>query len=265
MHREAKLLVDRWQSVAAHVRELPLRVGTARAELLGLPLEIVAPAIELLCARAGARDPAAREALLTVVTALVDPELGARRAELRIVALSHGLGGLARLLPVVGPLHAEPDFTDDDASDAPVPLKNAAGKPLTLGERKALARRPNRANFDKLLADPHPDVVRLLLENPRLTEDDVLRMASKRPAFPAILVELARHAAWSSRPRVRLALVLNPRTPPELAILFASLLGRPELESVSLATNLPRAVLDAARAHLGRPAPEPLGPAEAGG
>jgi hypothetical protein len=265
MHREAKLLVDRWQSVATHVRELPLRVGTARAELLGLPLEIVAPAIELLCARAGARDPAAREALLTVVTALVDPELGARRAELRIVALSHGLGGLARLLPVIGPLHAEPDFADDDASEAPVPLKNAAGKPLTLGERKALARRPNRANFDKLLADPHPDVVRLLLENPRLTEDDVLRMASKRPAFPAILVELARHAAWSSRPRVRLALVLNPRTPPELAILFASLLGRPELESVSLATNLPRAVLDAARAHLGRPAPEPLGPAEAGG
>src|SRR2546430_7350917 len=36
---------------------------------------------------------------------------------------------------------------------------SSTGRALTLGERRALARKPSRAAFDKLLRDPHPLVI----------------------------------------------------------------------------------------------------------
>ena len=72
------------------------------------------------------------------------------------------------------------------------------GRPLTLGERKSLARRPDRAMLDRLLHDPHPDVIRRLLRNPRLTEDDVVRLAARRPGRPEVLVENRAVAALDS-------------------------------------------------------------------
>jgi hypothetical protein len=53
---------------------------------------------------------------------------------------------------------------------------------LTLGERKSLARAPNKKRLlDKLLHDQDPTVIANLINNPRLTERDILKIASKRP------------------------------------------------------------------------------------
>ena len=49
------------------------------------------------------------------------------------------------------------------------------------------------------------------------TEDDVIRLAAKRPNRPDVLVQIARSDKWMHRARVRLTLVLNPQTPPEVA------------------------------------------------
>ena len=93
------------------------------------------------------------------------------------------------------------------------------GRPLTLGERKSLARRPDRAMLERLLGDPHPLVIKRVLANPRLTEDfqTVLRLAAKRPCRPDVLAEIARAPRWAHSARVRLALILNPGTPLEIA------------------------------------------------
>src|SRR6185312_9946308 len=106
-------------------------------------------------------------------------------------------------------------------------------------ERRALARRPSRAAFDKLLRDPHPMVVKNLLQNPRLTEDDVIRMVARRPAYPEVIAEVARHPVWSQRARVRMAIVQNPGAPPELAVPLLRLLVRPELQQVTAAADVP--------------------------
>jgi hypothetical protein len=104
----------------------------------------------------------------------------------------------------------------------------------------------------KVLADPHPDVVRNALATPRLTEDDVVRMVTRRPGHAETLGEVARHPRWCHRPRVRAALVLNPATPPQLAIALVALLRRPELALVVEATALHPAVRSAARERLER-------------
>ncbi len=61
-------------------------------------------------------------------------------------------------------------------------------------------------------------MIRTLLMNPRLTESDVLRVASLKPTSPAILEEVFFHSKWIARYRVKKALVLNPYCPPAIAL-----------------------------------------------
>lgn len=105
------------------------------------------------------------------------------------------------------------------------------GRALTLGERKALARRPNRSLFDKLLLDPHPAVIRNVLANPMTTEDDVVRLAARRPLREEVIHEIIRHPKWNVRRRVRMALVLNPYTPAEVGVPLVGVLLRSELRT----------------------------------
>lgn len=129
------------------------------------------------------------------------------------------------------------------------------GRPLTLGERKFLARRPDRETMQRLLGDPHPAVIHRLLANPRALEDDVVRLAARRPGRPEVLAEIARSTKWVHRPRVRIALVMNPATPPEIAARIGGLLLRHELEQVASSPAVPAAVRAVCLEHLERRPP----------
>jgi hypothetical protein len=116
---------------------------------------------------------------------------------------------------------------------------------LTLGQRRALARKPSRAQLLKLMSDPHPMVVRIVLANPKLTEDDVVTMAAKRPAAREVMVEIAK--AWSHRPRVRMAILLNPGAAPAVTVPLLGLCSRSELAEVAGAADLPAVARSTAR------------------
>lgn len=118
-------------------------------------------------------------------------------------------------------------------------------RPLTLGERKSLARTWDRSVLERLLGDPSPDVVRLLLDNPRLTETDVLRISSARRASPAVLRLILGHKRWKVRPRIRLSLLRNPRLPQATALRLVGLVDAAALRELRNDPILPRAVRDA--------------------
>jgi hypothetical protein len=107
-----------------------------------------------------------------------------------------------------------------------------------LGERKSLARRPDRTFLQKLLLDPNPSVIRNLLANPRLTEDDVVSLAARRPLSEQLLEELLRHPKWSTRRRVRMAIVLNPSCPTAIGFAMVYSLIRSELRCLAQSTEV---------------------------
>jgi len=80
-------------------------------------------------------------------------------------------------------------------------------------------------------------------------------MAAQRPARPEVIVEIAKTPAWVKRARVRMAIVLNPLSPPEVSVPLLSLLLRPELEQVAGASFLPKVVRSAAMDLLARRPP----------
>jgi hypothetical protein len=106
------------------------------------------------------------------------------------------------------------------------------GRPLTLGERRAAARRGNRFLLDRLLTDPDPGVVARLLRNPLLTEREVVRIAAWRPGRPDILLEVLRCPRWAVRPGVQSALLRNPALPIAVATRLTLLLPLPKLREI---------------------------------
>jgi hypothetical protein len=129
-----------------------------------------------------------------------------------------------------------------------------------VGERRSLARKPHRGKFDRLLHDPHPLVLRQLLGNPKLTENDVVKLAARRPARAATMKTLAEFPDWFVRTRVRMAIICNPLAPSRFAIPLTALATRPELVEISDNPSL-HVVLRAVALELRERRP-PLGPAD---
>jgi hypothetical protein len=88
---------------------------------------------------------------------------------------------------------------------------------LPLGTRRSAARSSDRYKLDRLLHDRDHRVIAVLLDNPRITERDAIRIAAMRPTRPEVLEVVARHSRWSTRYRVRKALACNPATPAQIA------------------------------------------------
>jgi hypothetical protein len=121
------------------------------------------------------------------------------------------------------------------------------GRELTVGERRSLARRPTRLQIEKLLLDPHQLVLEQLFQCPALTEDDVLRLATRRPARLIALELLVHSTRWMARRRIRMSLILNPGTPHGLALPLVTTCLRDDLSLVVSSTNLSTTVRSVAR------------------
>ncbi len=238
------------------IAEAELRAAYMRKLLLDGDIEQLAATLDVVCARAEQAEHAAREALVALVDALHDPSIVhvVQRLREQAVGVPHlALERLVRQPVSVAPARDVPEPEEDRVPDY------GRGRALTLGERKSLARRPDRAMMDRLLRDPHPDVIRQLLVNPKLTEDDVLTLAARRPCRPDVLTQIARSTKWVHRARIRMALVLNPDTPLDVAAPLVGLLMRHELRLVATSTTVPPAVRALCLEHLERRPPSSLG------
>lgn len=113
---------------------------------------------------------------------------------------------------------------------------------LTLGERRALSKGFNKDMLSRLLSDPDPMVIKNLLDNPKTTEREALRVASKRPNSSKILDTLARHIKWSKNYNVRKAIIQNPYTMPRVSVLLMGAILTADLEAVASDATLHRQV-----------------------
>ncbi len=229
---------------AVIVRLKAIREPDVRRRALALMLSDGDPArwVEVLAdllRRAATTDDADAQATVDCLAhAVADPALAYEaRTALYGAAREAALPSVARLFLDASP----PTVSDDEIAAALEPERplRPRGRPLTLGERKSLARSARRDFLVPLLRDPHPDVVVLLLDNPRLIERDAVTIAAMRPAVPASLVHVAEHPRWSLRYRVKRALVFNPYTPAHVAVRLATTLRRADLLEIARDLQLP--------------------------
>ena len=92
---------------------------------------------------------------------------------------------------------------------------------------------PNRA------VETDERVMRALLDNPRLTEEDVLVIANSIKTPAGILALVARSERWTARRPVRLALLRNTRTPGHASQPLLAALADRELTELLQFKSLP--------------------------
>jgi|SRR5580704_6998802 hypothetical protein len=81
---------------------------------------------------------------------------------------------------------------------------------LPLGQKIALARRGPGRVAGALLAEGGPQVLSVVLDNPHLTEAQVLKVLSREKVHPEVVYSVIHHRKWSCTYNVRLALVRHP-------------------------------------------------------
>lgn len=210
---------------------LLLRRDWLSSQLRERPIDAFAEQLDSVAHGAERLDEMAREALVAVVAFLVIQEEKSVLRALEQCAAERELKSLLCLLR---------HYPAHHAVDPPSQLTRdpRGGGEVTLGERKSLARHPSRRKFEQLLKDPHPQVIRQLLINPHLTEADVIRLCTTRPARQATILTLAGFPDWLVRPRIRLAVIYNPATPSHIAVPLVALASRPELQEIADSPSL---------------------------
>jgi hypothetical protein len=105
-----------------------------------------------------------------------------------------------------------------------------------LKSRARLTRDPDE--LSRLAVASNASVIREVLKNPRLTEELVVRIASRRPARPEPLEEIWRSPRWNQQPAVRRALAFNPYLSPEVAVKIVPLMSMLDLKELAADRNV---------------------------
>jgi hypothetical protein len=140
------------------------------------------------------------------------------------------LDKVSRLFTDLPPHKAGPSGYDKEAE--------ARMESTTLGERRALSKLNIKDTIDRLLSDPDPMVINNILNNPRATEREIIKIVSKRPNSPNILKLVATHRVWSKRYAVKLAIASNPYSLPRVSIALLELLLTQDLKTIKSDGNI---------------------------
>lgn len=216
-----------------------MRVRYLQHELGMMEPARIADLVTVAAHGAEARDGDYGALLLALCLALAQEECAELRLEVARAALARGQHETASLLQPRPPIRQ---------SEEPLQVPDfGRGRPITLGERKSLARGRDRDLLARVLRDPSPDVIRILLDNPALTEPDVVRLCAQRPVAPEVLREVFRNTRWIVRYGVRRALVKNPFCPVDVGLQLAAHLTHPDARTIVASPELADPLRDACR------------------
>lgn len=118
---------------------------------------------------------------------------------------------------------------------------------MTVGQRIKLALKGSRDARAILVRDPNRIVQRFVLQNPRITEDEVLMICKNRNTDSDLLRIVTENREWLRSYQVKLALVQNPKTPLPVSLHFVGALMDRDVRFLAKNKNVPSAVSTRAR------------------
>lgn len=216
-------------------QEKKLRASSLQEKLRGLEAEEIAGILNLICTQASIKNPPYVKAYNALPELLPSLALSREKIlQLREVALQKDYFEVLQMLIDLPPKKTPP-------SNLEIP-QDPMLKDLTLGVRISLTKNRQMGVLKKLLKEQDPSIIRSLLLNPRLTETEVLKIASLRPTSARVLEEVFRNPKWIARYRVKKALACNPYCPPPIALHLLKFLLLRDLQEIAQDENLHLAV-----------------------
>jgi hypothetical protein len=164
-------------------------------------------------------------------------------SEAEVAALAERIEAGTDGIVVPAELLREPD------KDAPPPPQSLYAKILgmTVAEKLKLALRGNKDARAILLRDNNKLIRRFVLQNPRISDGEVIAIARNRTADDDLVRTIAERREWMRNYQVRLALATNPKTPLVVALKQVGTLDERDLRTLAKSKNVPQTVASQAR------------------
>ena len=148
-----------------------------------------------------------------------------------------------------------------DGIVVPPPLVEETGEPpreivralhaqialMAVPEKIKLALRGNKDARQILIRDNNKVIRRLVLQNPRVTDAEIVAITHNRTADDELLRVISDRREWIRNYQVRLGLATNPKTPITVALKQLLLLGERDMRALAKSRNVPQSVAVQAR------------------
>jgi hypothetical protein len=118
---------------------------------------------------------------------------------------------------------------------------------MKVGEKLKLALKGNKEARTILVRDANRLIQRFVLQNPRLSDEEVLALAKNRSLDQDLLRKIGEHRNWPRNYQIRLALVTNPKTPLATALPLVGQLAERDLRFISKSKNVSATVVTQVR------------------
>lgn len=113
---------------------------------------------------------------------------------------------------------------------------------MGMKDRVKLAQKGDREARNILIRDPNRVVAQAVINNPRITEQEVEKIATMRTVPEDVLRQIATNRSWARIYSIMLKLVQNPRTPLGNSVTIMIRLQLRDLEALIKNKNVPEAI-----------------------
>ncbi len=144
---------------------------------------------------------------------------------------------------------AVPAIASDEEENGPVRQESIQNliKEMSVPQRVKLALFGNQTARTILLRDTNRLIPFFVLENPRLTETEVVEISRNSQIDDGVLRAIGANQQWMKNYQVKLNLVSNPRTPIDTSLKWIKYLRDRELRLLARSKNVPQVVAGQAR------------------
>ena len=118
---------------------------------------------------------------------------------------------------------------------------------LNVSEKIKLALLGNKEARDILLKDSNKLVSSTVLKNPKITEDEIVKVVNSRSVADDILRQVANNKEWLKKYPIKLGMVNNPKTPLAVAMRLMAQLNGKDIQHLAKSKNVSSALSTAAR------------------
>lgn len=118
---------------------------------------------------------------------------------------------------------------------------------MKMGQKLKLALTGNKSAREILVKDSNRLVSSAVLKNPRVTEDEVLKVANSKGASEDLLRNIGRNKEWLKNYNVRLGMIANPKTPLTISMKLLDTLNEKDLAKVAKSKNIASVLASTAR------------------
>lgn len=120
-------------------------------------------------------------------------------------------------------------------------------KKMSFPEKLKLCLLGNAEARRVLIKDPNRIVALAALRNPRITDMEIALASQSTTVSEEVLREIGNERNWTRNYEVKVSLVLNPKSPPDISMNFIRHMRERDLKEISRSKNVPGVVSSAAK------------------